>query len=42
MEVRKYLNVSSDMFVVREEVYQQKKAVLQAVPARPIATARPG
>lgn len=29
MEVGKYLNVSSDMFVVREEVYQQKKAVLK-------------
>jgi NitT/TauT family transport system substrate-binding protein len=29
MEVGTYLNVSSDMFVVREEVYQQKKAVLK-------------
>jgi NitT/TauT family transport system substrate-binding protein len=29
MEVGKYLNVSSDMFVVREEVYQQKKEVLK-------------
>jgi NitT/TauT family transport system substrate-binding protein len=29
MEVGKYLNVSSDMYVVREEVYQQKKAVLR-------------
>jgi NitT/TauT family transport system substrate-binding protein len=29
MEVGKYLNVSSDMFVVREEVYQQKKALLK-------------
>jgi len=29
MEVGKYLNVSSDMFVVREEVYQQKKALLR-------------
>ena len=29
MEVGKYLNVSSDMFVVREDVYQQKKAVLK-------------
>jgi NitT/TauT family transport system substrate-binding protein len=29
MEVSKYLNVSSDMFVVREEVYQQKKALLK-------------
>lgn len=29
MEVGKYLNVSSDLFVVREEVYQQKKAVLK-------------
>jgi NitT/TauT family transport system substrate-binding protein len=29
MEVGKYLNVSSDMYVVREEVYQQKKAVLK-------------
>ena len=29
MEVKNYLNVSSDMFVVREEVYQQKKAVLK-------------
>jgi NitT/TauT family transport system substrate-binding protein len=29
MEVGKYLNVSSDMFVVRETVYQQKKALLK-------------
>jgi len=29
MEVGKYLNVSSDMYVVREEVYQQKKDVLK-------------
>ena len=29
MEVGQYLNVSSDMFVVREEVYQQKKALLK-------------
>jgi NitT/TauT family transport system substrate-binding protein len=29
IEVGKYLNVSSDMFVVREEVYQQKKALLK-------------
>jgi NitT/TauT family transport system substrate-binding protein len=29
MEVGKYLNVSSDLFVVRDEVYQQKKAVLK-------------
>jgi NitT/TauT family transport system substrate-binding protein len=29
MEVGQYLNVSSDMYVVREEVYQQKKAVLR-------------
>jgi NitT/TauT family transport system substrate-binding protein len=29
MEVGKYLNVSSDMFVVREEVYQQKKDMLK-------------
>jgi NitT/TauT family transport system substrate-binding protein len=29
MEVGKYLNVSSDLFVVREEVYQQKKALLK-------------
>jgi NitT/TauT family transport system substrate-binding protein len=29
MEVGKYLNVSSDMYVVREEVYQQKKALLK-------------
>ncbi|MCY7317789.1 MAG: ABC transporter substrate-binding protein [Ramlibacter sp.] len=29
MEVRDYLNVSSDLFVVREPVYQQKKAVLR-------------
>ena len=29
MEVRDYLNVSSDLFVVREQVYQQKKAVLR-------------
>ena len=28
MEVRNYLNVSSDLFVVREPVYQQKKIVL--------------
>ena len=29
MEVGKYLNVPSDMFVVREAVYQQKKALLK-------------
>jgi NitT/TauT family transport system substrate-binding protein len=29
MEVKNYLNVSSDMFVVREEVYQQKKQLLK-------------
>jgi NitT/TauT family transport system substrate-binding protein len=29
MEVKDYLNVSSDMFVVREEVYQQKKDLLK-------------
>lgn len=29
MEVGKSLNVSSDLFVVREEVFQQKKAVLR-------------
>lgn len=29
MEVKNHLNVSSDMFVVREEVYQQKKALLK-------------
>jgi len=29
MEVGKYLNVSSDLFVVREEVYQRKKALLK-------------
>ncbi|HMA08355.1 MAG TPA: ABC transporter substrate-binding protein [Ramlibacter sp.] len=29
MEVGKYLNVSSDLYVVREEVYRQKKAVLR-------------
>ena len=29
MEVGKYLNVSSDLYVVREEVYQQKKDVLR-------------
>ncbi|MDO8718536.1 MAG: ABC transporter substrate-binding protein [Polaromonas sp.] len=29
MEVRNYLNVSSDMFVVREETYQQKKELLK-------------
>lgn len=28
IEVRDYLNVSSDQFVVREDVYQQKKALL--------------
>jgi len=28
IEVGKYLNVSSDLFVVREDVYQQKKALL--------------
>ena len=41
IEVGNYLNVSSDLFVVREEVYQQKKAVLQAIP-RATATAPPG
>ena len=29
MEVGKYLNVSSDLFVVREETYQQKKNLLR-------------
>src|SRR6478736_1349655 len=29
MEVRNYLHVSSDLFVVREEVYQQKKPLLK-------------
>jgi NitT/TauT family transport system substrate-binding protein len=29
MEVRNYLNVSSDLFVVREQVYQQKKPLLK-------------
>ena len=29
MEVKDYLNVSSDMFVVREETYQQKKPLLR-------------
>lgn len=29
MEVKDYLNVSSDLFVVREETYQQKKALLR-------------
>ena len=29
MEVKNYLNVSSDLFVVREQVYQQKKAALR-------------
>ncbi len=29
MEVRNHLNVSSDLFVVREQVYQQKKALLK-------------
>ena len=29
MEVGKYLNVSSDLFVVREETYQQKKNLLK-------------
>jgi NitT/TauT family transport system substrate-binding protein len=29
MEVGKYLNVSSDLFVVREEVYQRRKALLK-------------
>jgi NitT/TauT family transport system substrate-binding protein len=29
MEVRNYLNVSSDLFVVREQVFQQKKAALR-------------
>ncbi|MBT9475748.1 ABC transporter substrate-binding protein [Polaromonas sp.] len=29
MEVKNYLNVSSDMFVVREETYQQKKELLK-------------
>ncbi len=29
IEVAKYLNVSSDLFVVREEVFQQKKAALR-------------
>ena len=28
MEVRNYLNVSSDLFVVREQLYQQKKLLL--------------
>lgn len=30
MEVRDYINVSSDLFVVREQVYQQKKPLLRA------------
>ena len=29
MEVRNYLNVSSDLFVVREQVYQQQKPLLK-------------
>ena len=29
MEVRSYLNVSSDLFVVREQVYQQQKPLLK-------------
>ena len=29
MEVRNYLNVSSDLFVVREQVFQQKKSALR-------------
>ena len=29
MEVRNYLNVSSDLFVVREQVYQQRKPALR-------------
>ena len=29
MEVGRYLNVSSDLFVVREEVYQRRKEVLR-------------
>lgn len=29
MEVKNHLNISSDFFVVREETYQQKKAVLK-------------
>jgi NitT/TauT family transport system substrate-binding protein len=29
LEVKNYLNVSSDMFVVREETYQQKKELLR-------------
>lgn len=29
LEVKNYLNVSSDLFVVREQVYQQKKDVLR-------------
>lgn len=29
MEVRNYLNVSSDLFVVREDTYQQKKELLK-------------
>jgi NitT/TauT family transport system substrate-binding protein len=29
MEVKSYLNVSSDLFVVREETYQQKKELLK-------------
>jgi len=29
MEVRNYLNVSSDLFVVREQIYQQKKPLLK-------------
>ncbi|MES1264558.1 MAG: ABC transporter substrate-binding protein, partial [Variovorax sp.] len=29
MEVRNYLNVPSDLFVVREQVYQQKKPLLK-------------
>ncbi|KOF54948.1 nitrate ABC transporter substrate-binding protein [Achromobacter sp. DMS1] len=30
MEMRDYINVSSDLFVVREQVYQEKKALLRA------------
>jgi NitT/TauT family transport system substrate-binding protein len=29
MEVKSYLNISSDLFVVREETYQQKKDLLK-------------
>src|SRR3546814_5897463 len=31
MQVRDYINVSSDLFVVREQVYQQKQPLLRAI-----------